>query len=696
MKQKMEEIIRRTFLVIVIALTFISILVPKALYTINSQQEAVTVWKRPFGYNPPPVGHFNLFAPGNIPVQDWVCGMLTHYFPTNNTYMPDLAENWTLASDYLSFTVKLRKGVKFQDGHELTVNDILASFYSGPYLLKDRIFYYIKSFEIIDDYTIKFIFSEKTDYPVFYILWHWNILSYTQFGNFSDKVIELIKQGNDIFKDDRPFLDIKNALLNYKPTILIGAGPYKIKSISDQMIILEKYDSYWRGTPPIDQIWLIRYTSADVQNQDMLKGDLDYNWLLSPAPELANAIRSASFAWTTTISRPVGGCFYINSRKYPLSLPEVRKAIAYAINRTEVAWIQYPAGPVTEPYQIGWITYGGARLSSYFNQSFIDTYLSKFKYNYDPKKAEDLLKGLGFTKGSDGIYITPNGTKLSFELLTSGWLTPQACEDIANQLAKVGIKVTVRQIESGLATDPRGPFYQGRYDLFAWATGSASFMFDEIFNKYIALYPGHGLSQMQKVPWSDKPVNVTQLARAINLYPAMLTRSELYNIYAILSYVAGEQLPVINIATPPVVVYMNKDKFVFPTDYTYWSGLGSYELHGLSYLFRFNLIKPKLSLQVEANPPNGGTLSLPPGTYYYAKGDKLTITATPASGYTFEKWVVDGVDAGTSLTLTVTMDKPHVVRAIFSRVPYELYVGGLIIVILVIAGAYYFLKKSRR
>ncbi|MEM2960225.1 MAG: ABC transporter substrate-binding protein, partial [Candidatus Bathyarchaeia archaeon] len=85
------------------------------------------------------------------------------------------------------FQVKLRKGVKFHDGHELTYKDVLATLYC-VYLLKDRLWYYIKDVEIIDDYTIKFNFKEKTDYPVFYILWHWMIVSYNQYGQIADKV----------------------------------------------------------------------------------------------------------------------------------------------------------------------------------------------------------------------------------------------------------------------------------------------------------------------------------------------------------------------------------------------------------------------------------------------------------------------------------------------------------------------------
>ena len=42
--------------------------------------------------------------------------------------VPDLAESWTVAPDGMSYTFKLRRGVKFHDGSPLTAEDVKASY----------------------------------------------------------------------------------------------------------------------------------------------------------------------------------------------------------------------------------------------------------------------------------------------------------------------------------------------------------------------------------------------------------------------------------------------------------------------------------------------------------------------------------------------------------------------------------------
>jgi hypothetical protein len=63
----------------------------------------------------------------------------------------------------------------------------------------------------------------------------------------------------------------------------------------------------------------------------------------------------------------------------------------------------------------------------------------------------------------------------------------------------------------------------------------------------------------------------------------------------------------------------------------------------------------------------GGTTNPAPGSYWYDRGVSVQVTATPSSGYVFDHWELDGQVAGTSTSITVTMDKPHNLVAVFKQ-----------------------------
>jgi hypothetical protein len=62
-----------------------------------------------------------------------------------------------------------------------------------------------------------------------------------------------------------------------------------------------------------------------------------------------------------------------------------------------------------------------------------------------------------------------------------------------------------------------------------------------------------------------------------------------------------------------------------------------------------------------------GTLDFPPGSYNFSAGEEVAVTATPATGWTLDHWVLDGVESDAGLTLTVEMTMNHEVVAVFTE-----------------------------
>jgi uncharacterized repeat protein (TIGR02543 family) len=78
----------------------------------------------------------------------------------------------------------------------------------------------------------------------------------------------------------------------------------------------------------------------------------------------------------------------------------------------------------------------------------------------------------------------------------------------------------------------------------------------------------------------------------------------------------------------------------------------------------------KYDLTISVSPSGGGTTVPAAGTHEYKKDTVVTITATAATGYQFDKWSGDA--SGTTATTTVTMTKDKTVRAEFKKIQYTL------------------------
>jgi hypothetical protein len=71
------------------------------------------------------------------------------------------------------------------------------------------------------------------------------------------------------------------------------------------------------------------------------------------------------------------------------------------------------------------------------------------------------------------------------------------------------------------------------------------------------------------------------------------------------------------------------------------------------------------ALSVSSTPVNGGTTS-PSGASSYPAGATVQVTAKPVSGYCLSHWLLDGANVGNSNPITVTMDQPHELVAVFA------------------------------
>jgi len=82
------------------------------------------------------------------------------------------------------------------------------------------------------------------------------------------------------------------------------------------------------------------------------------------------------------------------------------------------------------------------------------------------------------------------------------------------------------------------------------------------------------------------------------------------------------------------------------------------------------VVKALVTYGLDISVRGNGTTDPVPGSYTYAEGTTVTVTATPAAGSVFDHWELDGAFAGTSTTINVTMTAYHAIVAVFAVATY--------------------------
>jgi peptide/nickel transport system substrate-binding protein len=194
----------------------------------------------------------------------------------NNDFLPDLAlevptkENGGLSEDGTTITVKLRKGVKWHDGVEVTSADVQ---FTWEMIMDERNtpdsrygFDKIESIDTPDDYTVVFHYTEP------YAAW------WTKFGPMLNGYV-LPKHVLEPVLEEEGTLD--RADYNRAP---IGFGPFKfVEWMSGDHITFEKNTDYWRGEPKLDRIFIKIVESREAMLAALETGEIDVGvYLLFP------------------------------------------------------------------------------------------------------------------------------------------------------------------------------------------------------------------------------------------------------------------------------------------------------------------------------------------------------------------------------------------------------------------------------
>ncbi|MDR1619697.1 MAG: peptide ABC transporter substrate-binding protein, partial [Clostridiales bacterium] len=317
----------------------------------------------------------------------------------NNRVIASLVEKWSCDDTGRVWTFELRENVLWHDGEGVltasdvkhTINLILA--------MGEESFYYpllyqaYESMETLDNKTFTITFRRSGQMSLYALMF--------------------------------PVLCVRNA-----PETLNGTGPYKLQYAGETRVELAVNTQWWRQSPYIPTVRFLARESNDVALDSYDAGQLN---MVPTSNVAAGKHREEGVTVVLDIGTQDCEALLFNHNRGTLRNLLVRQAIAHAIDRSAIvsniymnraAICDVPVPP----------------------DSFLYDSTTKI-YDYDPGKAETLLREAGYTeKDEDGFYVS-NGRRLSLTLLvndsTENTYRKSAAGMIASQLAYAGIEVSV-------------------------------------------------------------------------------------------------------------------------------------------------------------------------------------------------------------------------------------------------------------
>jgi peptide/nickel transport system substrate-binding protein len=329
--------------------------------------------------------------------------------------VPDLAEKWEVSPDRRTYTFHLRKDVAWhpREGEEakpFTADDVIFTYKIMMHPktitpLKVR-YEFIQSAEKLDDYTVRFTLKR----PILNAL-----------AKFSFKIIPEHGLSN------RRYLSREDRFVQHP----IGTGPYMLKEVTPEgELILDVNKNYFKGRPHIDRIIARPFADQNIMTSALMFNAIDMIVLVNTrdVPEIQGDKRF--------VLQPYNALSYsffgYNTRNPLLADKRVRKAFAYAVNRQEMldAFFGGQGTLISGPFAPGSWAYN----------------LDVQPIPFSPKKARELLREAGFTRGADG-YLQKDGQRLSLTLKVPIEKESEAVKRVVlafrNYLKKVGVNIKV-------------------------------------------------------------------------------------------------------------------------------------------------------------------------------------------------------------------------------------------------------------
>ena len=318
---------------------------------------------------------------------------------------PGVAESWSLADDGVTYTFRIRKGLKFHSGNPLTAHDVVYSLRRAVKLKKTPSFILTQfgftpenveeKIKALDDYTVRIV-TNKPYAPSFV----YNCLTAPIAAVVDSKLL----------KEHASNGDFGNGWLKTRSA---GSGAYRLRVWKpNEIYVLDRAGDYWRGPVAMKSVFVRHIEESSSQRLLLEKGDVDIARKLTP-DDIAAISRNPDIRVESDLKGRI--MYFALNQKHPiLSKPKVMEAFRHLADYEGM-------------------TKSFLRGQYVVHQAFLPlTYLGELKdnpYRLDIEKARALLKEAGHGDGFPvKIYVRNAQDRL------------EIAQSLQNTFAKVGIK----------------------------------------------------------------------------------------------------------------------------------------------------------------------------------------------------------------------------------------------------------------
>jgi peptide/nickel transport system substrate-binding protein len=361
---------------------------------------------------------------------------LVRFKPNSFDLAPALATSWDVSSDLMTYTFKLRQGVKFHDGTDFNADAVKFTYDrlldpnhpyadTGPFPFAPGYYGSIAQTNVLDPYTVQFQLKQPDSALI-------NAFTLNTGRIVSSHAVQTSRK--DFAQNP------------------VGTGPFKFVSWDHNVrIALTANPDYWDGAPALSQMVFRPLVDEQTRITEFFSGGVDV--IFDVPPDNIDQVQNTPGAVFLTQPGPHVWWITLNMTRPPFDNLLVRQAVNYAVNKDALTQdilkgTGTPAvGPI--PPAITW---------AYTDQVT--------RYGYDPGMAQSLLQQAGVSLPLNlTFWVTESG---------SGMQSPKTMGTaIQADLAAVGVNTQIQTFEWGAYVTKYGGGLDGDADM-----AELSWMFD--------------------------------------------------------------------------------------------------------------------------------------------------------------------------------------------------------------------------